>query len=91
MFGTIRLLEVADPLLAFERSYEVGKRCLLFLILAEETGEFDCNAYGVGGAFPEKNRLHPFELSDFTYGYNGAVLMLPGFSVFFAKTTGEGK
>ncbi|PZO21655.1 MAG: alpha-glucosidase [Leptolyngbya foveolarum] len=84
MFGAIRLLEVADPLLAFERSYE-GQTVLAIFNLGEEASEFDCSEYGAGGAFSAENHLRPFELSGFTYGYNGAILTLPGLSVFFAE------
>ena len=86
--GAMRLLEVADPLLVFERSYE-GQTVLAVFNLGEEAGEFDCSGYG--GVFPEENRLRPFELPGFTYGYNDAVLTLPGFSVFFAEVIAQTK
>ncbi|MGB3769156.1 MAG: alpha-glucosidase family protein [Phormidesmis sp.] len=84
MLGAMRLLEVSDPLLAFERSYE-GQTVLAVFNLSEETSQFDCSEYGASKTSVEKKCLRPFELSGFAYSYDEAVLTLPGFSIFLAE------
>lgn len=82
LFGSIRLLESADALLAFERSYE-GQTVLAVFNLSEGGVEFDCSEY---------HSLRPYKMSGFdsgyeAYRYSHPVLSLSGFSMFFAEAT----
>lgn len=74
--GSLSLLEVADPLLAFERRCQDAAILAVFN-LGAETCEFDCSAYA--------GRVKPISVGSFDYRYENGILHLPSFSVFLAE------
>ena len=98
LFGSIRLLESADTLLAFERCYQ-GQTVLAVFNFGMAPAELDCRAYGGKDFIDErgldkrsldkrgldKKCLRPFEMAGFDYRYERAVLTLPAFSMFLAE------
>ncbi len=78
--GSISLLDVAEPLLAFERR-DQDAAILAVFNLGTETHDFDCGAYE-GSVEPIS--VGPFEGS-FEYSDETRRLSLPSFSMFLAE------
>ncbi|MGC1308902.1 MAG: alpha-glucosidase family protein [Phormidesmis sp.] len=82
IWGSLKLLEAADPLLAFERSYE-GETILAVFNTGDQPCDFDCSASGKIAPIAE-----PIVLTEFEYSYHNGLLSLPACCAFFAKKKG---
>ena len=86
LYGSIRILDSADRLLAFERYYR-EQTVLAVFNLGESPAEFDYSNNSTSKASANKSCLRPFNMNGFNYRCKNAVLTLPGFSMFFAEVT----